>query len=684
MATHYRSPLPRLLLAAIAFALLTLCALSVPLAPTSTSTHQIALVVDDTHLSRRAEPTTTELPPCKAEEHLAIGSGPWIGMLVVAIVLIAVGGLFAGLTLGMMSLDVTNLEILKQAGSPSEQKYAKIILPLRKRGHLLLITLLLGNVVVNETLPIILDNLTGGAPAVVAIVISTVVVVIFGEIIPASVIPRFGLAFGAAFTWPVTVLMYILYPLVWPIGRLLDWVIGENEQTSYERKELKALVGLHGTGQLGDLRTDEITVISGALDLAHKTVRKIMTPFSAVYALSYDAILDAQTLREIKSRGYSRIPVYRGTRDNIVGLLLVKQLVDYDPHEAKTVGEQRLFSIPYVDAGTDVFDMMNAFQEGRSHLAVVMESADEGGENGDAEGKKEQEEADDLLASTRSAPANLSAGAKPPATENGETSAHVETAGAAKPTRAPARIVPAAKGTFKSVGPKDAPTSAIAPTHTIVLDPNSQYKPRRVVGIVTLEDVVEELIGEEIVDETDVFLDVATGEKVTRKPWNTLKSVIGILSPHLLANPKAAAAANGAALEHHPGGAAADAGSTEGPVVPTAQKVVVSATAQGGLRSAAWTGAGVKVLATEEAQKNAKKLGHDAHIVAAAAVLDTRHPHLQAHVGHPAAVIAQRPKTSPDVLGGRVLDQDVNVVEAGSSERLLGDEVAAPKGVEKK
>ncbi|KAF9361762.1 hypothetical protein BGX34_006939 [Mortierella sp. NVP85] len=354
----------------------------------------------------------------------------WIKMgLIVFLVLI--GGVFAGLTIGLMGLDETNLHVLMASGTPKEQAHAATVYKLLSRGkHWVLVTLLLGNVIVNETLPVVLDSELGGG--IVAILISTLLIVVFGEIIPQAVCARYGLAIGAYSSKPLLVLMYLFSPVAYPIAMLLDSWLGVHHGTTYRRTELKTLVSLHQVDRIGELTDDEVTIIASVLDLKEKPISAVMTPLDDVFTLSENAILNEQLMEEIVSAGYSRIPIYRDDDPtNFIGMLLVKRLITYDPQDHLPVRQFTINSLPAAAPNTSCLDILNFFQEGRSHMALV-------------------------------------------------------TSG----------------------------TSGLG-------DPS---------GVITLEDVIEELLGEEIVDESDVYVDVRNKIKVIRRPSKNVNMIKNLKS----------------------------------------------------------------------------------------------------------------------------------------------------------
>ncbi|KAF5350146.1 hypothetical protein D9756_009120 [Leucocoprinus leucothites] len=325
-------------------------------------------------------------------------------------VLVLLSGVFAGLTLGYMSLDETQLNVLSISGTPEQREYANKIKPIRKNGHLLLVTLLLANMVVNETLPVIADRvLDGGFQSVV---ISTVLIVIFAEIIPQSVCTRHGLYLGAKMAGVTRCLIFALGIVSWPVAKLLEWALGPHHGIIYRRAELKELIAMHGSHEAhgGDLKTDTVAIIGATLDLQEKVA---MTPIDDVFMLSIDSKLDYDLMNKICQTGHSRVPVYEevevplaaiplgsglsssavsnsnnaGSTEGsigagqanqrmvkvkkIIGVLLVKQCVLLDPRDATPLRKIPLNKVPFVPNNEPLLGMLDKFQEGRSHMAIV-------------------------------------------------------------------------------------------------------------------------------------------------------------------------------------------------------------------------------------------------------------------------------------------------------------------------
>ncbi|KAK0617087.1 hypothetical protein B0T14DRAFT_568632 [Immersiella caudata] len=308
------------------------------------------------------------------DEPEAEGASLWV-LYVASLILVLSGGAFAGLTIALMGQDGIYLQVVAKDPNEPQQKNARRVYELLQKGkHWVLVTLLLANVIVNETLPVVLDRCLGGGVA--AVVGATFLIVIFGEVVPQSICVRYGLQIGGYMSKPVLVLMYLLAPLAWPTAKLLDKLLGEDHGTVYKKSGLKTLVTLHKN--LGDvsqrLNQDEVTIISAVLDLKEKPVANVMTPMDDVFIMSEDTVLDEKTMDMILSAGYSRIPIHETSNPtNFVGMLLVKILITYDPEDGKLVKDFPLATLPETRPETSCLDIVNFFQEGKSHMVLVSE-----------------------------------------------------------------------------------------------------------------------------------------------------------------------------------------------------------------------------------------------------------------------------------------------------------------------
>lgn len=287
-------------------------------------------------------------------------------------VLLMLSGLFSGLNLGLMSLDAVGLDIVERSQDAEASKFATALKPVRAKGNFLLCTLLLGNTLVNALLAIFLADISGG---VTGSLITTFGIVIFGEIIPQSICSRHGLAVGYYTRHLVLFFMVITAIISWPIAKMLDWILGKEIGSVYNREQLRSLVEIHSSDQHGGLNKDEVAILTGALGFTKKKVKQIMSPIEKVFTLNVNDRLDHRTLARIVQAGYSRVPVLEG--GEMVTILLIKNLIVLDPNEGTPVrqllGQGCCLDPYYVDPEETLDEILNEFQKGRTHMAIVQQ-----------------------------------------------------------------------------------------------------------------------------------------------------------------------------------------------------------------------------------------------------------------------------------------------------------------------
>lgn len=288
----------------------------------------------------------------------------------ISIVLVALSGLFSGLTLGLLSLDTQTLRRRAKHGNAD----AKAIYPVRRRGNLLLTTLLLGNVAVNTTLSIFLGNIASG---LVGGIMATALIVIFGEIVPQAVISRYALWFGARTLWFTRIAIFIMYPIAWPISRLLDYFLGSELPTTYSHKELMDIISEHEDSEHSEIDADEERIMHGALQFSHRKVREVMTPADLVVMYDENQRLTDAFFEEVNEHGYSRLPVYSGNQNNVVGMLYVKDLIVEDDNIPIRETEEAFDTNFLTVRGAELLDsVLGKMLKSRQHLAIVRNKND--------------------------------------------------------------------------------------------------------------------------------------------------------------------------------------------------------------------------------------------------------------------------------------------------------------------
>lgn len=301
---------------------------------------------------------------------------PLYASILIAIFLLLLSGLFSGLNIGLMSLDVQELEVIVATGNSQEKKYAQNIIPLRKLGNILLVSILLSNTAVNSTLTIIIDKISTGT---IAIVVSTVCIMIIGEIIPQSICSRYSLLIGSYTRYIMWFFIFLSGIVCFPLGYLINYILGPEPLTVFGRQQLLDLIRLHGKNV--NLHNDEVGIISGALNFCSKAVKDAMVPIENSFLLNENTILDFDTTTKIVQSGFSRIPVYAGSIHNIVGLLLLKDLTLVDPDDnVPLITVVNFYKRPIIKVFSDITldKLFTEFKNGVGHLAVVLKVQSDG------------------------------------------------------------------------------------------------------------------------------------------------------------------------------------------------------------------------------------------------------------------------------------------------------------------
>jgi CBS domain containing-hemolysin-like protein len=240
-----------------------------------------------------------------------------------------------------------------------------------------LVTILIGNNLVNiaasSVATVIAIALMGDNGAWVATLAMTVLIIIFGEIVPKIVASQVPEGFARAVSIPLRALMTLLFPLVWVLSLLLKGVdrllkkrVGETPSVTEEDLET-ILDTVEDEGVIDEDRAD---LLQSALDFDEVLAYEILTPRVDMVAIDIDDDKD-EILRTIFDSPYSRIPIYRDTVDNVIGVLHLNRVFKALADGAEINLSQMMMPATFVYKTMALPDVLKVMKKRKSHLVVV-------------------------------------------------------------------------------------------------------------------------------------------------------------------------------------------------------------------------------------------------------------------------------------------------------------------------
>ena len=293
--------------------------------------------------------------------------------LVIIIACVVMSAYFSATETAFSSLNRIRIKNMAEKGD----KRARLVLRMSENYDSLLSTILIGNNIVNiacaslATL-LFVDWLGSDAGPSVSTAVTTVVVLLFGEVSPKSIAKESPEAF-AKFSAPLlNVLMFVLTPFNFLFGlwkKLLSLIFRSSDSQAVTEEELLTIVD--EAEQEGGIDTQEGSLIRNAIEFTETEAIDVLTPRIDLTAVSVDdskediAAIFAET-------GYSRIPVYRDSIDHIIGILYQKDFHNYVYHTDKDIASIIRPAI-YVTGNKLIGELLQDLQKSKSHLAVVMD-----------------------------------------------------------------------------------------------------------------------------------------------------------------------------------------------------------------------------------------------------------------------------------------------------------------------
>lgn len=295
--------------------------------------------------------------------------------VVIIIILILCSAFFSASETSITCCNKIRIKVKAEKGN----KTAKAVLKVCDMYDRYLITLLIGNNIVNlfaaslaTTLALSIFN-SEVLATTLATVIMTVLIFLFGEILPKNFAKSHSEGFASFCCYILMGIYYLTYPLMmifnfilWGFKKVFKLNDAENKITEDEFQGI-----VDAIEEEGRIDEEESDIIQAAVDFGDITVKDVLTSLNEVTSIDIKKIAKKELVSYLQNVNFSRIPVYSNEKDNIVGILYVRKAL-------KNIIKNKNFSIRsaigevlYLNQNLKIDEALEVFKEQKKHLAIV-------------------------------------------------------------------------------------------------------------------------------------------------------------------------------------------------------------------------------------------------------------------------------------------------------------------------
>ncbi|MBU8920894.1 MAG: hemolysin family protein [Bacteroidales bacterium] len=295
-------------------------------------------------------------------------------LAVSVIILLFLSAFFSGSETALFSLSRLSVSGMIDGGVRRRR-----VSELLEKPRMLLVTILFGNLLVNiastSAVTALAIKLFGERGLGYSMVLMTFLILIFGEITPKSLALKHGPVLAPMLAGPLKLLMW----LFWPVRIVLGWIadstvnrskklFGESHER-YESSELATAVEMgHIDGVFDEFEKD---VLVNFFHFTKRGLSEILTPRVEVFSLDADTGLQ-DAIIQVRAKGYSRIPLFEDSAENIVGILNARDMLGHDRDE-KIIVRDLMKPVTFVPETKKVRDLLGELLSLREHVAIAVD-----------------------------------------------------------------------------------------------------------------------------------------------------------------------------------------------------------------------------------------------------------------------------------------------------------------------
>lgn len=298
--------------------------------------------------------------------------------LLLLFVLLLLSGFFSGSETALVGIGKIRARALLKRGVKGAETIDKLV----REPEAMLTTVLIGNNIVNIAAAAIATSIAidlfGSYGVAIATGVMTLLILTFAEIMPKTIAVHHAERISIMVSKPMKIMAFVFQPFI-KVSSLITSAFERLLGMKLHRKRLMTEEEVETILDIGEeegaIEEDEKEMMMGVLKLDEIVVTSVMTPKEEMVCQDLNQTVDS-AVELIKRSGYSRIPVFKNTKDNIVGILYAKDLLITTIADEGSVSLKGLMKTPhFVPETKRVDDLLTEFQRGKFHIAIVVDAA---------------------------------------------------------------------------------------------------------------------------------------------------------------------------------------------------------------------------------------------------------------------------------------------------------------------